>query len=46
MGIRPEHISGVERAPADLLNNLTKAAIFAGVTAAIAIRLVNRIRQR
>jgi 2-polyprenyl-6-methoxyphenol hydroxylase-like FAD-dependent oxidoreductase len=44
MGVRPEHIPGVERTPANLNSDLKRAAILVGVTAAVAVGLVKIAR--
>jgi hypothetical protein len=46
VGVRPEHISGAKKAPADFDSDLRRAAVLVGVTAAVAICLVKLARRR
>jgi 2-polyprenyl-6-methoxyphenol hydroxylase-like FAD-dependent oxidoreductase len=46
IGVRPEHIAGTKKAPADLHGDLRRAALLVGVTAAVAVCLVRLVRGR
>jgi 2-polyprenyl-6-methoxyphenol hydroxylase-like FAD-dependent oxidoreductase len=46
IGVRPEHIAGTKKAPADLHSDLRRAAVLVGVTAAVAVCLVRLVRGR